>query len=93
MFDKARIRKELKTEINQLASRGINKENGTYSERLEKPLVLAICVTILKQFLNVLLSILPLCRLLERISGHRILETFQLDSVSCREKMRVIDSL
>ena len=66
---------------------------AAHSQSLEEPLILAGSVTLLKQLLNSLLRILPLRWLLERINRHRPLQSLQLKSITCREKMRVVDSL
>ena len=66
---------------------------AAHPQSLEEPLILAGGVTLLKQLLNSLLRILPLRWLFERINRHRPLQTLQLKSITCREKMRVVDSL
>ena len=66
---------------------------AAHPQSLEEPLILASGVTFLKQLLNSLLRILPLRWLFERINRHRPLQSLQLKSITCREKMRVVDSL
>jgi hypothetical protein len=77
-----------------MSSKKPSKETkAAHSQRLEEPLILAGGVTLLKPLLNSLLRILPLRWLFERINRHRPLQTLQLKSITCWEKMRVVDGL
>ena len=77
----------------KLKEKTSKETKATHPQCLEEPLILAGSVTLLKQLLNSLLRILPLRWLLERINRHRPLQSLQLKSITCWEKMRVVDSL
>jgi hypothetical protein len=65
----------------------------THPQRLEEPLVLSACVSVLKQLLDDFLSILSLRWLLEGIGSHSSLEAFELEGVASGEEVGVVDDL
>lgn len=65
----------------------------THSQFLEEPPVLASKVTILQQFPDRLLRVLPLRRILEGLRCDSSLQALQLKGVSCWEKVAVVHNL
>ena len=63
------------------------RQDKTHPQRREEPAILAGRVALLEQLFDRLLGILALRRLFEGVVRNRALETLQLDSVSCWEKM------
>lgn len=59
----------------------------------EEPLVLAAVVLLLQSLLDGLLGLLPLCRLLEGVAGNGALQRLNLESVSGRHQVVVVDDL
>ena len=69
------------------------KVRATHPEGLEEPLVLARLVAVLEQLFDVLLRVLPLCRLLEGVRRDGALQALELESVAGREEVGVVEDL
>lgn len=69
------------------------KEDKTYPQRSEEPLVLSRDVALLQDLLDVLFRVLSLRGFLESIVGQRSLERLEFKSITSREEVRVVDSL
>jgi hypothetical protein len=61
------------------------------SQGRKKPSVLPTLVSLLQRFLDRLLRVFSLTDLLERVVADHPLQSFQLQRVSCRHKMIVVD--
>ena len=94
-----KVESPTRSELNEKGMLSVSRTKGrdlicrTYPQSCEEPLVFTICVLLLEQLLDRLFRILPLWWLLESIWGHRPLQTLELQCVSCREEMRVVDDL
>ena len=62
-------------------------------ERGEEPPVLAADISLLQRLLDVLLRVLPLRHLLERVVGDGALQSLELQRVTCRHDVVVVDDL
>ena len=69
------------------------KVRATHPEGLEEPLVLARLVAVLEQLFDVLLRVLPLCRLLEGVRRDGALQALELERIPDGEHERVVDGL
>jgi hypothetical protein len=92
-----RERKKTATPIQQpdtyLTHSHRNDASDLESERSEEPAVLAGGVSLLKSLLDGLLSILPLCWLLESLCRNDALEGLELEGVTGRHEVVEVDDL
>lgn len=63
------------------------------TQRCEEPPVFPALVSLIQRLLDCLLRVLPLRNLLERITRHNTLQSLQLQRVTGRHKVVVVDSL
>jgi len=63
------------------------------TQRSEEPPVLATLVSLVQCLLHSLLSLLPLRNLLECVVRHNVLESLELQSVTCGHQVVVVDDL